>query len=133
MTSQSEEQRIGKIETDIAVINTKIDGIGQSLQGIHTAMTQQTEILGKFIAYQQKQDHLSESHEMLKKDYMSTKDTLEGSMGWLRGAFAIGTFCIATVFGMATFIVKEKVEILKDVQERVNKIEIVLSGGTLEK
>lgn len=127
MTSQSEEQRIGKIETDIAVINTKIDGIGQSLQGIHTAMTQQTEILEKFIAYQQKQDHLSESHEMLKKDYMSTKDTLVGSMGWLRGAFAIGTLCIATVFGMATFIVKERVNVLQGVVDRVNAIELDLS------
>lgn len=127
MTNQLEEQRIGKIETDIAVINTKIDGIGQSLQGIHTAMTQQTEILEKFIAYQQKQDHLSESHEMLKKDYMSTKDTLVGSMGWLRGAFAIGTFCIATVFGMATFVVKEKVNVLQGVVDRLNAIELDLS------
>lgn len=127
MTNQSEEQRIGKIETDIAVINTKIDGIGQSLQGIHTAMTQQTEILGKFIAYQQKQDHLSESHEMLKKDYMSTKDTLVGSMGWLKGAFAIGTFCIATMFGMATFVVKEKVNVLQEVADRLNAIELDLS------
>lgn len=122
-----DEQRIGKIETDIAVINTKIDGIGQSLQGIHTAMTQQTEILEKFIAYQQKQDHLSESHEMLKKDYMSTKDTLMGSMGWLRGAFAIGTFCIAAVFGMATFIVNEKVDVLQGVVDRLNAIELDLS------
>lgn len=127
MTNQLEEQRIGKIETDIAVINTKIDGIGQSLQGIHTAMTQQTEILEKFIAYQQKQDHLSESHEMLKKDYMSTKDTLVGSMGWLRGAFAIGTFCIATVFGMATSVVKEKVNVLQGVVDRLNAIELDLS------
>ena len=127
MTNQPEEQRIGKIETDIAVINTKIDGIGQSLQGIHTAMTQQTEILGKFIAYQQKQDHLSESHEMLKKDYMSTKDTLVGSMGWLKGAFAIGTFCIATMFGMATFVVKEKVNVLQEVADRLNAIELDLS------
>lgn len=125
--ANQDEQRIGKIETDIAVINTKIDGIGQSLQGIHTAMTQQTEILGKFIAYQQKQDHLSESHEMLKKDYMSTKDTLVGSMGWLRGAFAIGTFCIATVFGMATFVVKEKVNVLQGVVDRLNAIELDLS------
>lgn len=127
MTNQLEEQRIGKIETDIAVINTKIDGIGQSLQGIHTAMTQQTEILEKFIAYQQKQDHLSESHEMLKKDYMSTKDTLVGSMGWLKGAFAIGTFCIATMFGMATFVVKEKVNVLQGVVDRLNAIELDLS------
>lgn len=127
MTNQSEEQRIGKIETDIAVINTKIDGIGQSLQGIHTAMTQQTEILGKFITYQQKQDHLSESHELLNKDYMLTKDTLVGDMGWLRGAFAIGTFCIATVFGMATFIVKEKVDVLQDVVDKVAAIELDLS------
>lgn len=127
MTNQLEEQRIGKIETDIAVINTKIDGIGQSLQGIHTAMTQQTEILEKFIAYQQKQDHLSESHEMLKKDYMSTKDTMVGSMGWLRGAFAIGTFCIATVFGMAIFVVKEKVNVLQGVVDRLNAIELDLS------
>lgn len=125
--ANQDEQRIGKIETDIAVINTKIDGIGQSLQGIHTAMTQQTEILGKFIAYQQKQDHLSESHEMLKKDYMSTKDTLVGSMGWLRGAFAIGTFCIATVCGMATFVVKEKVNVLQGVVDRLNAIELDLS------
>lgn len=127
MTNQLEEQRIGKIETDIAVINTKIDGIGQSLQGIHTAMTLQTEILEKFIAYQQKQDHLSESHEMLKKDYMSTKDTLVGSMGWLKGAFAIGTFCIATMFGMATFVVKEKVNVLQEVVDRLNAIELDLS------
>lgn len=127
MTNQSEEQRIGKIETDIAVINTKMDGISNSLQGIHTAMTQQTEILGKFIAYQQKQDHLSESHEMLKKDYMSTKDTLVGSMGWLKGAFAIGTFCIATMFGMATFVVKEKVNVLQEVADRLNAIELDLS------
>lgn len=127
MTNQLEEQRIGKIETDIAVINTKIDGIGQSLQGIHTAMTLQTEILEKFIAYQQKQDHLSESHEMLKKDYMSTKDTLVGSMGWLKGAFAIGTFCIATMFGMATFVVKEKVNVLQGVVDRLNAIELDLS------
>ena len=124
MTNHSEEQRIGKIETDIAVINTKIDGIGQSLQGIHTAMTQQTEILGKFITYQQKQDHLSESHELLKKDYMLTKDTLVGNMGWLRGAFAIVTFCMATVMGMATFVVKEKVDVLQMLVDKVGKLEL---------
>lgn len=127
MTNQSEEQRIGKIETDIAVINTKIDGIGQSLQGIHTAMTQQTEILGKFIAYQQKQDHLSEAHDALKKDYSITKDMLVGRMGWLRGAFAVGTFCIAMVMGMATFIVKEKVDVLQSVADKVAAIELDLS------
>jgi len=124
MTSQTEEQRIGKIETDIAVINTKIDGIGQSLQGIHAAMTQQTEILSKFLAYQQKQDHLEEKVGKLEVDCSKTKESLTDKMGWLRGAFAIGTFCMATVMGMATFVVKEKVDVLQMLVEKVGTLEL---------
>ena len=99
MTSQSEEQRIGKIETDIAVINTKIDDISNSLQGIHSAMDRQTEILNKFINYQQKQEHLEEIVGELKKDYRASKETLLSGMGWSKGFMYAGTFALA--FGQA--------------------------------
>ena len=131
--ANQDEQRIGKIETDIAVINTKMDGISNSLQGIHSAMDRQTEILNKFINYQQKQEHLEEIVGELKKDYKASKETLLSGMGWLKGFMYAGTFALAFGQALGVYFIKDKVEILKGVQERVNKIEIVLSGGALEK
>ena len=133
MTMAASEERIGKIETDIAVINTKMDGISQSLQGIHSAMDRQTEILNKFINYQQKHDHLEEAVGELKKDYKDSKDKLVAGMGWVKGFMYAGTFALAFGQAVGVYFIKDKIEILKDVQTRVNKIEIVLSGGTLDK
>lgn len=133
MTMANPEERFGKIETEVAVINTKIDGLSQSLHGINLSLEKQTEILGKFLAYSHKQESLEESVGELKKDYKSSKEMLLSGMGWLKGFMYAGTFALAFGQGVGVYFIKDKIEILKDVQERVNKIEIVLSGGTLEK
>lgn len=129
MTSQNEEQRIGRIEQDVAVINVKLDGLSTSMQGIHSALDKQTEILSKFIAYQQKQDHLSESHETLAKEFKHTKDQMNTTLGWLKGAFAVGTFCLAMGQGLAVFIIKEKLTLLEQHGERIGRVEIQLESG----
>lgn len=128
MTAQNEEQRIGRIEQDVAVINVKLDGLNVSMQGIHSALDKQTEILGKFIAYQQKQDHLQEAHETLKKDYTNTKDQMNRTMGWLKGAFAVGTFCLAMGQGLAVFIIKEKLDILRDHEDDISRLEMQMES-----
>lgn len=128
MTAQNDEQRMGKIEQDVAVINVKLDGLSTSMQGIHSALDKQTEILGKFIAYQQKQDHLQEAHETLKKDYTSTKDQMNRTMGWLKGAFAVGTFCLAMGQGLAVFIIKEKLDILRDHEDKISRLEMQMEN-----
>lgn len=122
MTSQNEEQRIGRIEQDVAVINVKLDGLNTTMQGVHSALDKQTEILSKFIAYQQKQDHLNDSHEAFK-DQMNT------TLGWLKGAFAVGTFCLAMGQGLAVFIIKEKLTLLEQHGERIGRMEIQLESG----
>ena len=130
MTSQNDEQRMGKIEQDVAVINVKLDGLSTSMQGIHSALDKQTEILGKFIAYQQKQDHLQEAHETLKKDYTDTKDQMNRTMGWLKGAFAVGTFCLAMGQGLAVFIIKEKLDMLQQHGDRIGRIELQIENNS---
>lgn len=133
ITANQDEQRIGKIETDVAVINTKIDGLSQSLHGINLSLEKQTEILGKFLAYSHEQESLEESVEELKRDYKQSKETLLAGMGWLKGFVYAGTFALAFGQAVGVYFIKDKVEILKDVQDRVNKIEIILSGGTIQK
>lgn len=128
MTAQNEEQRIGRIEQDVAVINVKLDGLNVSMQGIHSALDKQTEILGKFIAYQQKQDHLQDAHEALKKDYSASKDQMNRTMGWLKGAFAVGTFCLAMGQGLAVFIIKEKLDILRDHEDDISRLEMQMES-----
>lgn len=128
MTAQNEEQRIGRIEQDVAVINVKLDGLNTSMQGIHSALDKQTEILSKFIAYQQKQDHLQEAHEALKKDYGCSKDQINRTMGWLKGAFAVGTFCLAMGQGLAVFIIKEKLDILRDHEDKISRLEMQMEN-----
>lgn len=127
--NQADEQRMGKIETDVAVISTKIDGLSAAMHGINSSLERQTEILSKFLSYQQKQDHLEEKVKGLEKEYLGTKESLTDEMGWLRGAFTVGTFCISIVMGMSVFVVKEKLSLLQSVSERINKIELVLTGG----
>lgn len=127
--NQADEQRMGKIETDVAVISTKIDGLSAAMHGINSSLERQTEILSKFLSYQQKQDVLEDDVHRLKEDYTETKESLTDKIGWLRGAFAVGTFCISIVMGMSVFIVKEKLSLLQSVSERIDKIELVLTGG----
>lgn len=127
---QAEEQRMNKIEVDVAVISTKLDGFHVALHGINSSLERQTDILSKFLSYQQKQDMLEEDVHRLKEDYTETNGSLTDKMGWLRGAFAVGTFCISIVMGMSVFVVKEKLSLLQSVSERINKIELVLTGGT---
>lgn len=127
--NQAEEQRMNKIEVDVAVISTKLDEFHVALHGINSSLERQTEILSKFLSYQQKQDHLEEKVKGLEKDYLGTKESLMDKMGWLRGAFAVGTFCISIVMGMSVFVVKDRLSLLQDVSERINKIELVLTGG----
>lgn len=133
MTTANPEERIGKIETDVAVINTKIDGISQSLHGINASLEKQTEILGRFLAYQQRQDHLEEKVGELVKDYRESKERLTAGMGWLKGAIAVGTIALAVGQGIGAYLVKEKVGLLEDLQGKVNRIEVILSGGTLQR
>ena len=128
--NQAEEQRMNKIEVDVAVISTKLDGFHVALHGINSSLERQTDILSKFLSYQQKQDMLEEDVHRFKEDYTETKESLMDKMGWLRGAFAVGTFCISIVMGMSVFVVKEKLSLLQEVSERINKIELVLTGGT---
>jgi hypothetical protein len=105
---------------------TSIRGL---VRGINSSLERQTEILSKFLSYQQKQDHLEEKVKGLEKEYLGTKESLTDEMGWLRGAFTVGTFCISIVMGMSVFVVKEKLSLLQSVSERINKIELVLTGG----
>lgn len=129
--NQVDEQRMGQLEVDVAVISTKIDGLSAAMHGINSSLERQTEILSKFLSYQQKQDHLEEKVKGLEKEYIGTKESLTDKMGWLRGAFAVGTFCISIVMGMSVFVVKEKLSLLQNVSERIDKIELALTGGVI--
>lgn len=129
MTNQSEEQRVARIEQDVAVINVKLDGLNTTMQGVHSALDKQTEILSKFIAYQQKQDHLNDAHKALAKEFKDTKDQMNTTLGWLKGAFAVGTFCLAMGQGLAVFIIKEKLDILQDHGDRISRMELQIDGN----
>ena len=116
MTSQNEEQRINLIEQNVAVINVKLDGLNTTMQGVHSALDKQ-------------QDHLSESHEALVKEFKHTKDQMNTTLGWLKGAFAVGTFCLAMGQGLAVFIIKEKLDILQQHGDRISRMELQIGGN----
>lgn len=124
MSQMSNEERIGKIETEVAVVSAKLDNLSQSLHGINESLRQQTEILSKFIAYQQKQDHLEDEVSKIKTEIKESKEKLSTGMGWLRGVIAAGTVALVVGQGIGAYVIKDKIEMLNSISERVAKMEL---------
>jgi len=127
------EERLGRVETHVAVVSTQMDGLDQRLQGINENLRKQTELLQTFVAYQQKQDHLDDRLGKVEVEQDGIKEKLISGMVWLKGSMAAGTLALAIGQALGAYIIKDKVNFLASLGERVTKIEMSVTADKQQK
>lgn len=114
------EERLTKLEVSVGVLDTKMDSTNNKLDDVAVLLQNQTTILGKFLAYEERANNFEADFSVLKADYSATKlDVLKTSTTY-RAIVLSGVVFVSTIIGLGLYIYNDKIDML-------NKHEQILS------
>lgn len=101
---------VGEVNTEIAIVNTKIDEQDKHLQEIKGDMRLQTNILNKLLTLTDRHDNFEKEFKSLKDDYVVHKEDILSLVGTMRGIVLAGAVFVSMLVGMGTYIYVDKVK-----------------------
>lgn len=101
---------VGEVNTEIAIVKTKIDEQDKHLQEIKEDMHLQTNILNKLLTLTDRHDNFEKEFKSLKEDYVVHKEDILSLVGTMRGIVLAGTVFVGMLVGMGTYIYADKVK-----------------------
>lgn len=113
MTARDEQERFSKLETSVAVLDTKIDNTNKLLDDMRKMLENQTAILSKFLLLEERHNNFENELKMLKNDYKMSKEELLKAIGAFRAIVFSGAIFVSTIVGLGLYIYNDKVEILQ--------------------
>lgn len=113
MTPRDEQERFSKLETSVAVLDTKIDNTNKLLDDMRKMLENQTAILSKFLLLEERHNNFENELKMLKNDYKGSKEGLLKAIGAFRAIVFSGAIFVSTIVGLGLYIYNDKVEILQ--------------------
>ena len=108
----SMETEVCGVKTEIAVVNSKIDGQDKHLQEIKNNMKLQTDILNRLLTLTDRHDNFEKEFKFLKEDYGKHKEEIIKLVGTMRGIVLAGAIFVGMIIGMGTYIYTDKVKML---------------------
>lgn len=101
---------VGEVNTEIAIVKTKIDEQDKHLQEIKGDMHLQTNILNKLLTLTDRHDNFEKEFKSLKEDYVVHKEDILSLVGTMRGIVLAGAVFVSMLVGMGTYIYVDKVK-----------------------
>lgn len=101
---------VGEVNTEIAIVKTKIDEQDKHLQEIKEDMHLQTNILNKLLTLTDRHDNFEREFKSLKEDYVVHKEDILSLVGTMRGIVLAGAVFVGMLVGMGTYIYADKVK-----------------------
>lgn len=101
---------VGEVNTEIAIVKTKIDEQDKHLQEIKGDMRLQTNILNKLLTLTDRHDNFEKEFKSLKEDYVVHKEDILSLVGTMRGIVFAGAVFVSMLVGMGTYIYADKVK-----------------------
>ena len=114
------DERLTKLEVSVGVLDTKMDATGKKLDDVALLLQNQTTILGKFLAYEERENNFETDFNILKADYSTTKLDVLKTLATYRAIVLSGVVFVSTIMGLGLYIYNDKIEML-------NKHEQILS------
>lgn len=99
-----------EVNTEIAIVKTKIDGQDKHLQEIKGDMHLQTNILNKLLTLTDRHDNFEKEFKSLKDDYVVHKEDILSLVGTMRGIVLAGAVFVGMLVGMGIYIYEDKVK-----------------------
>jgi len=118
------QQTVGGVKTEVAVVNTKIDGQDKHLQEIKENMKLQTSILNKLLTLTDRHDNFEKEFKVLKEDYGTHKEEIIKLVGTMRGIVLAGAIFVGMIIGMGLYIYSDKMVVLQGHESRIHALEI---------
>lgn len=101
---------VGEVNTEIAIVKTKIDEQDKHLQEIKEDMHLQTNILNKLLTLTDRHDNFEREFKSLKEDYVVHKEDILSLVGTMRGIVLAGAVFVGMLVGMGTYIYADKIK-----------------------
>lgn len=103
---------VGEVNTEIAIVKTKIDEQDKHLQEIKGDMRLQTNILNKLLTLTDRHDNFEKEFKCLKEDYVVHKEDILSLVGTMRGIVLAGAVFVSMLVGMGLYIYADKIKLL---------------------
>lgn len=101
----NEQERFSKLESSVAVLDTKIDDMRKMLEN-------QTTILSKFLVLEERHNNFENELKTLKEDYKSIKEEALKVVGAFRAIVFGGAIFVSAIVGLGLYIYNDKIDML---------------------
>ena len=118
------QQTVGGVKTEVAVVNSKIDGQDKHLQEIKNNMKLQTDILNRLLTLTDRHDNFEREFKCLKEDYSRHKTEIIKLVGTMRGIVLAGAIFVGMIIGMGLYIYSDKMVVLQGHETRIHALEV---------
>ena len=118
------QQTVGGVKTEVAVVNSKIDGQDKHLQEIKNNMKLQTDILNRLLTLTDRHDNFEREFKSLKEDYSEHKTEIVKLVGTMRGIVLAGAIFVGMIIGMGLYIYSDKMVVLQGHETRIHALEV---------
>lgn len=118
------QQSVSGVKTEVAVVNSKIDGQDKHLQEIKNNMKLQTDILNRLLTLTDRHDNFEKEFKVLKEDYGTHKEEIIKLVGTMRGIVLAGAIFVGMIVGMGLYIYSDKMVVLSSHETRIHALEI---------
>ena len=118
------QQTVGGVKTEVAVVNSKIDGQDKHLQEIKNNMKLQTDILNRLLTLTDRHDNFEKEFKVLKEDYGKHKEEIIKLVGTMRGLVLAGAVFVSRIIGLGLYIYSDKMVVLQGHESRIHSLEV---------
>ena len=118
------QQTVGGVKTEVAVVNSKIDGQDKHLQEIKNNMKLQTDILNRLLTLTDRHDNFEKEFKCLKEDYGRHKTEIIKLVGTMRGLVLAGAVFVSMIIGLGLYIYSDKMVVLQGHESRIHSLEV---------
>jgi len=108
----NEQERFSKLESSVAVLDTKIDNTNKLLDDMREMLENQTTILSKFLVLEERHNNFENELKTLKEDYKVSKEEALEVVGAFRAIMFGGAIFVSTIVGLGLYIYNDKIEML---------------------
>ena len=108
----NEQERFSKLESSVAVLDTKIDNTNKLLDDMRKMLENQTTILSKFLVLEERHNNFENELKTLKEDYKVSKEEALKVVGAFRAIVFGGAIFVSTIVGLGLYIYNDKIEML---------------------
>lgn len=121
MTPRDEQERFSKLETSVAVLDTKMDNTAILLDDMRKMLENQTAILSKFLLLEERHNNFENELKLLKNEYKGSKEELLKAIGAFRAIVFGGAIFVSTIAGLGLYIYNDKIEMLNKHEQILSK------------